>query len=63
VRARLVNLERRTARSGKDSVDHGRGLHDDLANSVAGVLVTAETGVTNFNRKITYPSAREMGYV
>ena len=38
---RLVNqlcgLERRTARSGKDSIDHGPGGHDDLANSVAGV--------------------------
>ena len=37
---RLVNqlcgLERRTARSGKDSIDHGPGGHDDLANSVAG---------------------------
>jgi hypothetical protein len=37
---RLVNqlcgLERRTARSGKDSIDHSPGGHDDLANSVAG---------------------------
>ena len=37
---RLVNqlcgLERRTARSGKDSIDHAPGGHDDLANSVAG---------------------------
>jgi hypothetical protein len=37
---RLVNqlcgLERRTARSGKDSIDHGPGSHDDLANAVAG---------------------------
>ena len=37
---RLVNqlcgLERRVGRSGKDSIDHGPGAHDDLANSVAG---------------------------
>ena len=37
---RLVNqicgLERRTARSGRDSIDHGPGSHDDLANCVAG---------------------------
>jgi hypothetical protein len=37
---RLVNqlcgLERRVARSGKDSIDHGPGAHDDIANSVAG---------------------------
>jgi hypothetical protein len=35
----LCGLERRTARSGRDSVDHAPGAHDDLANSVAGVLV------------------------
>jgi hypothetical protein len=34
----LVRLERRTARSGKDSIDHAPGGHDDLANAVAGVL-------------------------
>jgi len=35
----LVGLERRTSRSGKDSIDHGPGAHDDVANAVAGVLV------------------------
>jgi hypothetical protein len=39
LRAQLVGLERRTARSGKDSVDHAPGGHDDLANVVAGALV------------------------
>jgi hypothetical protein len=34
--AQLCGLERRTARSGKDSIDHGPGSHDDLANAVAG---------------------------
>ena len=34
----LAQLERRTARSGKDAVDHPPGGHDDLANSVAGAL-------------------------
>jgi hypothetical protein len=37
---RLVNqlcgLERRVARSGKDSIDHSPGGHDDVANAVAG---------------------------
>jgi hypothetical protein len=33
-------LERRTHRSGKDSVDHGRTGHDDFANAVCGVLST-----------------------
>jgi hypothetical protein len=31
-------LERRTHRSGRDSVDHGRSGHDDYVNAVAGVL-------------------------
>jgi hypothetical protein len=31
-------LERRTRSGGKDSVDHGPGQHDDLANAVAGVM-------------------------
>jgi hypothetical protein len=35
--AQLVGLERHTARSGKDSIDHPPGAHDDLANCVAGV--------------------------
>jgi hypothetical protein len=34
-------LERRTARGGKDSIDHGPGQHDDVANAVAGCLVLA----------------------
>jgi hypothetical protein len=34
--AQLVGLERRTARSGKDSIDHAPGAHDDIANAVAG---------------------------
>jgi hypothetical protein len=33
----LLNLERRTGRSGRDSVDHPPRGSDDLANSVAGV--------------------------
>jgi hypothetical protein len=37
--AQLVGLERRTARGGRDSIDHGPGSHDDVANAVAGCLV------------------------
>jgi hypothetical protein len=33
----LLGLERRTSRSGRDSIDHAPGQHDDLINSVAGV--------------------------
>jgi hypothetical protein len=32
----LCGLERRVSRAGKDSIDHGPGSHDDLANAVAG---------------------------
>ena len=40
--AQLCGLERRTARSGKDSIDHAPGAHDDIANAVAGALVRVE---------------------
>jgi hypothetical protein len=42
----LVGLERRTARGGRDSIDHAPGLHDDLANSIAGLawLCTKSAG-------------------
>jgi hypothetical protein len=39
--AQLCQLERRTARGGRDSIDHAPGAHDDLANAVAGTVVTA----------------------
>ena len=46
--ARLVNqiasLERRTARGGKDSIDHPPSGHDDVANVVAGLAaITARS--------------------
>jgi hypothetical protein len=34
--AQISGLERRTGRSGKDSIDHAPNGHDDLANAVAG---------------------------
>lgn len=34
----IVGLERKVARGGKESIDHGPNSHDDLANSVAGAL-------------------------
>ena len=37
----LVNLERRTGRGGKDSIDHGPGGHDDVVNAVGGAIVMA----------------------
>jgi hypothetical protein len=43
----LVGLERRTARSGKDSIDHIPGGHDDVCNAVAGAIVNV--GVRKYN--------------
>jgi hypothetical protein len=34
----LVGLERRTARSGRDSIDHAPGARDDVANALAGAI-------------------------
>lgn len=38
-------LERRVRSGGRDSVDHGPGCHDDVANAVAGACVLAEKNV------------------
>jgi hypothetical protein len=46
----LVSLERRTARGGRDSIDHLPGAHDDLANAIAGLC-----GCTR--RKYAYDSS------
>ena len=46
LQTQLCGLERRTARSGKDSIDHGPGGHDDVANCVAGIagLLATDSG-------------------
>jgi len=41
LRAQLLGLERRTSRSGKDSIDHAAAAHDDVANAVAGAILMA----------------------
>jgi hypothetical protein len=33
----IAALERRTARGGRDSIDHSPGSHDDISNSIAGL--------------------------
>ncbi len=50
----LTSLERRTSRGGRDSIDHAPGAHDDIANAVAGALVTAykEPYSINFYRRL-----------
>jgi hypothetical protein len=48
--SQLHGLERRTARGGKDSIDHAPGAHDDIANAAAGaiLLATAATHKSTF---------------
>jgi hypothetical protein len=41
--AQLAGLERRTARGGRDSIDHAPGGHDDVANAAAGALLLARS--------------------
>jgi hypothetical protein len=66
--SQLVGLERRTARSGRDSIDHAPGGHDDLANAVAGSLLLAlakkpriRVGTIDFasTGKVTWHGERE----
>jgi hypothetical protein len=42
--AQLCALERRTARGGRDTIDHPPGTHDDLANAVGGVIQRVISG-------------------
>ncbi|MGB6078639.1 MAG: hypothetical protein WBF99_04195 [Xanthobacteraceae bacterium] len=44
----LISLERRTARGGKDSIDHPPSGHDDIANAVAGAI-TILSGGSGYN--------------
>jgi hypothetical protein len=58
--AQLANLERRTARGGRDTIDHSPHAHDDLANAAAGALVEAlrpATGLQIYAFDISGPSA------
>jgi hypothetical protein len=41
--SQLCGLERRTARGGRDSIDHAPMTHDVIANAAAGALVLAAT--------------------
>ena len=43
----LIGLERRTARSGKDSISHAPGSHDDLVNSAAGAIIESSKPRSN----------------
>ncbi len=38
VKRQLAGLERRTSRTGRDTIDHAPGGHDDRANAIAGAI-------------------------
>ena len=54
--AQLVGLERRTARGGRDSIDHAPGAHDDLANVCAGVAALLASGDTGYDESLSWVS-------
>jgi hypothetical protein len=60
--SQLVGLERRTARSGRDSIDHGpgSGSHDDVANCVAGVAGLLATG-SGYDHSMNWVGGPEPG--
>jgi hypothetical protein len=68
--SQLAALERRTARSGRDSVDHPPGAHDDVCNAVAGSIVYAQQRSAQevpfvvpaiFGRQIEFPTGPATG--
>jgi hypothetical protein len=54
----LNGLERRRGRTGRDTIDHAKGGHDDVINAAAGALVLAQdptaASVPGFDRVISY---------
>jgi hypothetical protein len=54
----LLNLERRTSRAGKDSIDHPPAGHDDLVNAAAGALLLASARKQSIRMGYYWPYAR-----
>jgi hypothetical protein len=57
----LTGLERRTARSGKDSIDHCPGSFDDVCNAVAGAAVIAAQAAAHPSVKPVMPGVFSNG--
>ena len=52
LRNQLLNLERK-ATAGRETIDHHRGAHDDVANAVCGLIVyLSEKGIKNHGSQI-----------
>ena len=59
--AQIVGLERRIARGGKDSIDHAPNAHDDLANSVAGVVAALDSSGHGYDSSMRWIGGPEPG--
>lgn len=57
----LIGLERRTARGGKESIDHAPGSHDDIANSVAGVAALLSRKFSSYDDSLSWVMNRPDG--
>jgi hypothetical protein len=60
--AQLCSLERRTARGGRDSIDHppGPSSHDDVANCCAGVITKLMSGVNSYDSSLDWVGGPEL---
>lgn len=50
----IVGLERRTARGGRDSIDHAPGGHDDLANAIAGLVANLIENRSDYDTSLSW---------
>jgi hypothetical protein len=60
--SQLCSLERRTARGGRDSVDHPPQGRDDVANACAGALVLAAGGLADGHSNLGLFHAYRLAY-
>ena len=59
--SQFIGLERRTARSGRDSIDHSPGQHDDIVNAVCGALLLVGTKLPMHVSKRALEMSRQTG--
>jgi hypothetical protein len=57
----ICGLERRTARGGRDSIDHAPNAHDDVANAVAGLAVALAASKSGYISDLSWVGAPEPG--
>lgn len=57
--AQFAALERQSRSGGRDTVDHPRGAHDDIANSVAGALLLASENYCSADMSVLKQDRRQ----